>query len=109
MRLVLTVLLLLLANRGLASAGARDEMALALVAQLDAHPARATLPTMWTPASTSTHARSTAATTGERGVGQAEPETTGLAHQAQAATAAAAGQAQAQAAKTRTIHPHQAR
>jgi hypothetical protein len=99
--------------------GAHAEMAAALVAQADLHPAPLTLPvTAAAPrhaAAASAVKRGTASgaaaeaarleanQASQRAQGQAASQA--LAHQAQAAAAAAAGQAQSQAAKDRAAHP----
>jgi hypothetical protein len=112
----LAQLIALLAFVGTASADpAHDEMAAALVAQIDAHPTPIALPST---AQAPRHAAAQSAV--KRGIGpqaaeaqahadaaRAEGQATAAAHQAQAAAAAAAGQAQAQAARQRAAqHPH---
>ena len=101
---------------GTAYAGtAHDEMAAALVAQIDAHPTPIALPSK---AQAPKHAAPQSAV--KRGIGpqaaaaqaradeaRAQGQATAAAHQAQAAANAAAGQAQAQEAKQRAAqHPH---
>jgi hypothetical protein len=100
------------------------EMAAALAAQVDAHPAPAVLP-IWTgslrtaavPAKPGAVAHPTASTQGQRAANQASDQASMQAHaqqaapaslvrQAQAASAAVAGQTQAAAAKDRASHPH---
>ena len=84
------------------------EMAAALAAQIDAHPARAQLPTSRVQTASTQVGRGAVATPAskEHGSSQSNASPTGLAHQAQAATANAAGQAQAAAAKARPHPPH---
>ena len=106
----------LLALAGTAAADdAHDEMAAALVAQADLHPAPLQLPTT---AQAPQHAAPQSAV--KRGIGpaaaqaaahanegRAQGQANAAAHQAQAAANAAAGQAQAEAAKERAKnHPH---
>jgi hypothetical protein len=99
------------------------EMAAALAAQADVHPAPLVLPTA---AAAPRHAAAASAVKrgiAPRGPGdvartaasaanqvslhaQAQAAAQAVAHQAQAAAAAAAGQAQSQAAKERATHPH---
>ena len=107
---------LLLAFAGTATAGeAHDEMAAALEAQVDLHPAPLHLPTT---ARAPQHAAPRSAV--KRGIGpqaaqaaaraneaRAQGQANAAAHQAQAAANAAAGRAQAEAAKQRAkAHPH---
>lgn len=99
-----------------ASAGtAHDDMAAALLAQIDAHPTPISLPTT---AQAPQHAAAQSAV--KRGFGpqaaaaqaradaaRAQGQAMAAAHKAQAAANAAAGQAQAQAARQRAAqHPH---
>ena len=94
---------------------AHDEMAAALAAQADLHPAPLQLPTA---AQAPRHAAAQSAV--KRGIGpqaaqaiahaneaRAQGQANAAAHRAQAAANAAAGQAQAEAAKQRAkAHPH---
>ena len=112
----LAVLVALLAAPSLAMADrVHDEMAEALVAQADLHPAPLQLPTT---AQAPQHANAHSAV--QRGIGpqsangqahadegKAQGQANAAAHQAQGAANAAAGQAQAEAAKQRAMnHPH---
>ena len=109
--LCLAVLLGCFGSTAWADDRAHAEMAEALAAQADLHPAPLTLPVA---AAAPRHAAAesavkrgtdprTAAEAARAEANQASSQA--LAHQAQAAAAAAAGQAQSQAAKDRAAHP----
>lgn len=118
--LCLAALLGFLGSTAWADERAHAEMAEALAAQADLHPAPLVLPST---AAAPRHAATASAV--KRGTGpraaadaartaanqasqraQTQAGSQALAHQAQAAAAAAAGQAQSQAAKDRATHPH---
>lgn len=117
-------LVILAATPALADPDPHAEMAAALAAQVDTHPAPAVMP-IWNgvprtaalPAKSSGVARASATTQGQRAANQASDQAAMQAHaqqaapaslvrQAQSASAAVAGQTQAAAAKDRATHPH---